>query len=53
MSNLRSRISVPTTYLEKISNQPIISHLENGSLRILVDGNNSLEKTNKHMNTSL
>lgn len=44
MSNLRSGISAPPTYLEKISHQPIISHLENGSLWILVDGNNSLDK---------
>lgn len=42
MSNLRSVMSVLTSYLEKISNQPIISYLENGSLWILVDGNNSL-----------
>lgn len=43
-------ISVPTSYLEKISNQPIISYLENGSLRILVDGNNSLNFNLKKKN---
>lgn len=35
-------MSVLKSYLEKISDQPIISYLENGSLRVLVDGNNSL-----------
>lgn len=38
-------------YLEKISNQAIVSHLENGSLWVLVDGNNSLnlKKKKKHV----
>lgn len=39
-------------YLEKISDQAIVSHLENGSLWVLVDGNNSLneKKQNDKLN---
>ena len=35
-------------YLEKISNQAIVSHLENRSLWVLVDGNNGLDKKKKN-----
>lgn len=43
-SDITAAISIPETYLEKISDQAIVSHLENWSLWVLVDGNNSLNK---------
>lgn len=40
-------LQIPGIYLEEISNQAVISHLENGSLWVLVDGNNSLDSKEK------
>lgn len=42
-------LQIPGLYLEEISNQAVISHLENGSLWVLVDGNNSLDSKEKKM----
>lgn len=47
-SDVTVATSIPDAYLEKISNQAIVSHLENGSLWVLVDGNNSLNLKKKN-----
>lgn len=40
----RGDITLPTTYLKQISDQAVVSHLENRSLRVLVDSNDNLNR---------
>lgn len=44
VSVIAAAISIQDAHLEKISYQAIVSHLENGSLWVFVDSNNSLNK---------